>query len=59
MQEVRYDPVLQERQRPVGLLCRQIMVGGTPGVPDSLEPFGRPQMKRLLAGTVPGVQLDA
>jgi hypothetical protein len=31
--EVRHDPVLQERQRLVGLLRRKIMVSGAPNVP--------------------------
>ena len=59
MQEVRHDPVLQEDQRPVSLLRRQEMVGRAPGVPGGFEPFGRPQLKHLLAGAVPGAQLRA
>ena len=35
------------------------MVSGAPGVPGRLEPFGRPQLKRLLPGAVSGAQLDA
>ena len=59
VQEVRHDPVLEERQGPVSLLRGQIMVGGTPGVSGSLEPFCRPQLKHLLASAVPGAQLGA
>ena len=59
MQEVRHDPVLQERQPPVGLLRRQIVIGRTPRVPGSLVPFGRPELERVLAGPVSGPQLGA
>jgi len=40
--EVRHDAILQERQRLVRLLRRQIMVSGAPDVPGSLGPLGRP-----------------
>jgi len=43
MREIGHDPVLQECQRSVGLLGRQIVVGGSPGVPGGLEPFGAGQ----------------
>jgi hypothetical protein len=53
-QEVRHDPILQERQHPASLLRRQIVAGRAPCVPGSLGPLGRPQLERLFAGLVPG-----
>ena len=58
-QEVGHDPVLQEGQGPVGLPRGQEVPGRAPGVARGLEPFGRPQLERLLAGPVPGPQLGA
>ena len=59
VQEFGHDPVLQQGQRPVDLLRREEMAGCAPGVTGGLEPFGRPQLKRLLASPVPGPQLSA
>ena len=58
-QEVGHDPVLHQGQRPVGLPRRQEVAGRAPRVTGGLEPFGRPQLQRLLAGRVPGPQLGA
>ena len=58
-QEVGHDPVLDEGERPFGLLRRQVMAGRTPRVTDGLEPLARPQLELLLTGPVPGPQLSA
>ena len=59
VQEVGHDPVLQQGQRPVGLLRGEEVAGRAPGVTGRLEPFGRPQLELLLPGPVPGPQLGA
>ena len=41
-QEVGHHPVLQQGQRPVGLLRREEVPGRPPHVTRGLEPFARP-----------------
>ena len=59
VQEAGHDPVLQEVQGPVGLPGGQEMPGRAPCVAGALEPFGCPQLERLLPVPVPGPQLSA
>ena len=57
MQEVGDHPVVQQDQCAVALTGREEVAGGTPGIADGLEPFGRAQLELAFAGRVPGAQL--
>ena len=59
MQEVGDDPVLQEREGPVGLPRRKEVPGRLPRVAPGFQPFRRPQLQRNLPRGVSGMQFGA